>query len=565
MQGKPYGAGVLLDDRYVLTCAHVVRQAGVDPDEPTARLRVQSTDCAPEWALEARIAPGTWVHRLGTKRGDVALLELVEPADCHVRTLLWQAPISGGRVRVYGFPRLERNGVGADAELAGAGGREGEWGQLKKVDSVGPWIVKGYSGAGVMALDGEFKDRVIGIVVADYNDEGVQAAWMMPTETILSYLPQLQDLSGGEPGVRLGAAAGAARAAGTDAVLEGPLQLAMTRELTRLLSGGTWAGTAVVGTGSATGAGSSWLVRLARTSDLAVPVAGAEGTGTRAPSDIALGFGAVDGAFDARGRSASEVHRYLARRFGLPEPDGTAAELVTGLLHRRPPACLIVDGIDRAERPEELVTELFVPLARRARSRGMRLVLGFDGKPPDDLAYDVWLDPTPLPGSPAPTKVTGSAAAAIVGRLARAEKRAAELQRSTASRFLAPPRLPPAQAPRLGIRLEVAHGTGPGGELDAVQQRARSAIDDVARYVDAVREMDAEREELGVALELHRVRAARYFGAEDLPLGDLYVAAAGALQSVPVDLAAARRRVPRYIDEVNRRVEAAERTARGEG
>ncbi|MFH8617725.1 trypsin-like serine peptidase [Streptomyces sp. NPDC017979] len=554
-RGVPLGAGVLLDERSVLTCAHVVEQAGGHPGGPAGRVRVRSTVCSPEWTRTARVAPGAWVFRNGTRRGDVTLLELDERAGCGIRTELWKVPISGGRVRVYGFPGVEPYGVGVDAELAGSGGREGEWGMLKRVREGDPWIEPGYSGAGVMALDGEFEGRVIGIVVADFVHEDVKAAWMLPTETILSYLPRLDAFSGGD-GID---DFGSGDLPGVD--LDDPLQLALTRELTRLFDADR-VGTVLVGTGSATGAGSSWLVRLARTSGPAGRADGDQDERTGAPAGTVLSFGVVDAAFDARGRSTGDVRAYLARRFGF-SAHGSVAELVDDLLHRRPPPCLMVDGVDRAVDPVGLVTELLAPLALRARPRGLRLVLGFEGAPPDDLAYDVHLDPTPLPAGNVPGSANEARARAVVDELGAAEDEALALQRAVGSRFLAPPRLPASCAPRLNVRLAVARGTRPNAEIAAVEARAVTARAAVARYADALREMETEREDLTVALELHRVRAARLFGPEDLRLGELYVAAARALQHVPVDLAAARRRVPRFITAVNQRIEGDGRSEGG--
>ena len=75
-RGTPCGAGVLLDDLHVLTCAHVVEDAGAAPGGATDRVRISSAACRPEWIRTARVAPDSWVHKSGTRRGDVALLEL---------------------------------------------------------------------------------------------------------------------------------------------------------------------------------------------------------------------------------------------------------------------------------------------------------------------------------------------------------------------------------------------------------------------------------------------------------------------------------------------------------
>ncbi|MFD0002002.1 serine protease [Streptomyces sp. NPDC127178] len=547
--GTPCGAGVLLDDRHVLTCAHVVRDAGAGPGGTTAHVRISSVACRPEWSRIAHVAPGTWVHRNDTQRGDVALLELDEPAGCGTRTTLWKAPISGGSVRVYGFPHADPIGMGTDARLAGSGGRQGEWGLLKRVREGDPWIEPGYSGAGVMALGGEFDGRVIGIVVADYVDGDAKAAWMLPTETVLSYLPRIGELGffDGDPADELGRSRGEL----TDDVLGDPLRLALTQELTRLLDSG-WSGTVTVGTGGTTAVGDSWLVRLVRTADPAARATVSDDELTGAPGDTVLGLGVIDAAYDARGRSVADVCGYLTRRFGLP--GGDARAVARQLLRRRPPACLVVGGVDRAQDPDALVRDLLGQLAGRARSRGIRLVLGFEGTPPDGLAHDVSLDPEPMRG-PAVGAVTAANAQGVVGLLAAEEDAAAALEQEWGVRFFAPPRLPPRAAPRLRVRLAVARGTEPSPELTAVHDRAVAARAAVARYDREVRRLAGAHQDLSSTLELHRLRAARYFGDEDRRLAELHAPAARALQTVPIDLTAARRSVGRYVDEVNRRIE----------
>ncbi len=495
------------------------------------------------------MAPGTWVHESGTQRGDVALLELDEPAGCGIRTTLWKVPISGGTVRVYGFPERDPAGMGADARLAGSGGRQGEWGLLKRVRAGDPWIKPGYSGAGVMALGGEFDGRVIGIVVADFVDGEEKAAWMLPTETVLMYLPRIGELgfTDGDPTDELGRTRGEL----AEDVLGHPLRLALTQELTRLLDSGR-PGTVVVGTGGTTAVGDSWLVRLVRTADPAARATVSDAELTGAPGDTVLGLGSIDAAYDARGKSVADVCGYLVRRFGLP--GGEARAVARQLLRRKPPACLVVGGVDRAEDPRALVEDLLGPLAGRARSRGLRLVLGFEGTAPDGLPYDVSLDPEPIRG-PAVGGVTAAQAQEVVGRLAVEEDCAMALEQEWGVRFFAAPRLPPRTAPRLRVRLAVARATEPGPELTAVHDRAVAARAAVARFDRDLRRMIAAYQDLTSVLELHRVRAARYFGDEDRRLAELHAPAARALRIVPIDLASARHSVDRYRTEVDRRIE----------
>ncbi|MFE3588320.1 serine protease [Streptomyces niveus] len=546
--GTPCGAGMLLDEWHVLTCAHVVRRVGAAPGGSADALQITSVACRPEWTRTARVAPGSWVHKNGTHRGDVALLRLDEPADCGTRTTLWRVPLSGSTVSVYGFPHASGTlGMGAEAELAGSGGREGEWGLLNRVRPGGPWIEPGYSGAGVAVIsEGEFEGRVIGIVVADYVDGDAHAAWMLPTETIQAYLPQIEPFTDGVRTNDLGPS----DAPWADDVLDDSLRLALTQELTRLLDGG-WAGAVVVGTGAATGAGASWLMRLVGTADPAARVRLSDAELTGAPGDTVLGLGAIDAACDARGKSVEDVQGYLVRRFGLP--GGGDREIVHQLLRRRPPACLVVGSIDRAEDPEELVRRLLGPLAARARTRGLRLALGFENQPPSGMSYEVSLDAEQLTAT-VPGSVTAEAVEAALRQLTAEEDAAARLQAESGLRFFAAPRLPIAAAPRLRVRTAVARGAEPDLELAAIHLYASAARAEVARFERELGLMITTAEDLRRVLDVHRVRAARYFGDEDLALGDLYAPAARALQTPPIDLTAARKKVRRYVDEVNRRI-----------
>jgi Trypsin-like peptidase domain len=539
VDGRRRGAGVLLDERHVLTCAHVV-------GDENERVSVRSAACRPEWSITARVAPGSWVYRGGdTRRGDVALLVLDEATLCDAHTRLWCAPISGGRVRAHGFPRAEPYGISVDAELAGDGGRGGEFGLLNRVRADGQWIEPGYSGAGVMVLDGDHAGRVIGIVVADFRNADAIAAWMVPTETIREYLPHVTPFVAGEPAQLLGSSEG-----GIPELERGDiLRLALTRELTRLLSGG-WAGTVVVPNG-ATGTGTGWLIRLVRTADPATRAWTSDAQFTVAPRDTVLGLGAIDAAYDARGRSLSEITHYLAERFGLPpdEPD-----LVRRLLRRVRPVCLVIVGIDRAESPDKLIRELLRPLAASARSRGVRLVLGFDGSlPGGKLPYEVALDPEPCAGC-FQHSMTAADAEARVAELAAAEDDAARLSSENQRRFREPPTLPHARAPRLRVRLAVARVTEPNPELTAIYEEAVAALGVVASFTQKSRRLDERLDDLRQTLEVNRERATRYFGAEDQPLADRYDLAARAVWQAPIELAAARMLVERYIAEVERRI-----------
>jgi hypothetical protein len=557
--GGPIGAGILLDDWHVLTCAHVVRNAGAQPGGTAPHVVVSSWACQPHWDRKARAPREWWVHEEAARRGDVALLRLDRAAPCGIETRLWRTPTSGGRMRIYGFPEFAEGGVHpVMAKLGDFAGSDGEWRDLVPAEPQGVWIEEGYSGAGVVAQDGEFEGRVIGMVTNRYDSGSLHGAYMLPTEAIEEYL-----------GDHIGRSLAGARVIQPDSsrsqqpyrVLEGPLRRALARELTRLL-GSDWSGTVLVGTGgrSEHTAGQSWLLRLVGTADPAVR-AGAMGAGLdTAPEGTVLSLGSVDAAYDASGASVGEVRAYLVERFGLQ--DGSSREVRDQLLRRTPPACLVISGVDRAGQPGVLVRELLGPLAARAPLRGMRLVLGFENPssfgnaPPYDLAHQVFLDPDPLPGPGAADVSAGEVSAGeaeeAVRRLDTEELAAALLHRETGVKFFPPLKLPAREAPRLRVRLAVARDRAPHPELGAIQARARAARKALSPYEDEVRHRIARRDGLLADLDLCYARAVRLGLEEDEELRPLYTAATEALHIEPVELAAARRLVRRYTEEVNR-------------
>ena len=545
-QGRARGAGVLLSDRHVVTCAHLLGADG------TATVRISSTVCKPEWTRTARIVPDTWVFK-GTERGDVALLELDEPTPCGASATLWRAPLSSGHVRTSGFPRSDRQlaGVIVQAELVGVGGREGEWAALHPIQVGTPWIEPGFSGAGVVAQDGEFKDHVIGIVVRDFvgQDGKAHAAWMLPTETMLGHIRQLRPYIAGVPTSVLSVPDGGGSAP-YDA--NDPSTLAMAQELAALLHGG-WTGTVVLTGGGATG--SSWLTRLLLTADPAARATTVQVP--ESPHGVALDFGSVDAAFDASGKSVDDVRTYLAERFGFRNSE---VPLAVQLLRRKPPVRLVISSVDRCADPDALISSLLHDLARNARWRGIRLVLGFDGEPPSDLPYEASLGPvsSDISAESAGQASRGEAEAAI-GELRAAETEAATRYPDWELRLHAPPLLPRRVAPQLAIRCAVAaemsSGRGQRAEYAAIRDDAVAALEDVRRFRGAMERRIERWHDLGRTLELYRERAQRILSAEDAQLTQLYSRALGSLREVPIDLGLARAEVAQYVETVNRRIE----------
>lgn len=124
--GHVVGAGFLVSERQVLTCAHVVAQSLGIPDTTTAIPQGQVLLDFPIIAPEQRLTAGvvTWQPVQSDGRGDVAGLEVkgtlpqfAQPAQLVRSDDLWNHPF-----RAFGFPHdmttvYGRQGKFLDAKL----------------------------------------------------------------------------------------------------------------------------------------------------------------------------------------------------------------------------------------------------------------------------------------------------------------------------------------------------------------------------------------------------------------------------------------------------------------
>ncbi|MFJ9011461.1 trypsin-like peptidase domain-containing protein [Streptomyces canus] len=194
------GAGLLLTDNTVLTCAHVV--------EASLRLRRSETGDPPPGtvlvdfpaALEgtepipARVADGGWLRH--PPAGDLAVLELEAPPPSSVRP----APVgrcgteSGVLVSVFGHPAAVPNGLWARGWVVGQGGPLPGWRQIDGLDAVGAAVERGFSGAGVWDLGRGLVVGVLASVLTPRRTDSAAAAprvaWMIPLDALdLGHLP----------------------------------------------------------------------------------------------------------------------------------------------------------------------------------------------------------------------------------------------------------------------------------------------------------------------------------------------------------------------------------------
>ncbi|MCC3772934.1 serine protease, partial [Streptomyces sp. UNOC14_S4] len=201
--GTTLGAGVLVTADTVLTCAHVIPWDGVE-EEPDGEVLAEFVGVPGSTAVLARVAEGCWEpERPDTGGADVALLRLAEPqAAEHTAPLQCVAPTPGRAVTMCGFPSVKplNNGVYLSATIAGP---NGEWVQLdpgRAEHAVRP----GFSGAGVTDVETR---HVLGMIVSRYDDAStpvfggprLRLSYMIPIETVASYLPKIAELVKGWP------------------------------------------------------------------------------------------------------------------------------------------------------------------------------------------------------------------------------------------------------------------------------------------------------------------------------------------------------------------------------
>ncbi len=182
--GAVAGAGFLVDEQHILSCAHVVVSAlGLPGDAgglPNADLHLDFPLLAPEQSLTARV-----VH--WKPAADVAVLKLTgkPPSESNPVRLVTARDLWEHSFRAYGFPAGYDQGVWVSGVLRAQ--RAGGWLQMEDVKETGYLIAPGFSGGAVWddKLDG-----VVGMVVAADVNPKVRAAYLIPTSVLAETLPK---------------------------------------------------------------------------------------------------------------------------------------------------------------------------------------------------------------------------------------------------------------------------------------------------------------------------------------------------------------------------------------
>jgi hypothetical protein len=189
----PVGAGVHIGERKIVTCAHVIEAALGLADitmRPTDRVRVDFPQAAGRQVRHAQVIENAWFPQR-EEAGDLAVLEIVGedvtlPAPAPLR--LVGSP-NRRKIEVLGHPIGRPNGVWSRARLMGPAGPNVEWIQMDTPTLTGKPIQQGFSGAGVID---EEDGTVIGCVVGIDTETEERVAWMIPTDVIAVYWPDLR-------------------------------------------------------------------------------------------------------------------------------------------------------------------------------------------------------------------------------------------------------------------------------------------------------------------------------------------------------------------------------------
>src|SRR5713101_1731015 len=194
VDGRVVGAGFLVGERQILTCAHVVSQAlgltHYPVDSPREAVTLDFPLIPPRTLCSARVV--LWCPPLLDGRGDIAGLELQgePPAGAEVVRFapaedVWEHPF-----RAFGFPAGYDDGVWATGRLLGR--QATDWVMIEDVKAQGFGVAPGFSGTPVWdtRLQG-----VVGMVVAASRPTDLKAAFVLPLDVLVAAWPLIEPIT----------------------------------------------------------------------------------------------------------------------------------------------------------------------------------------------------------------------------------------------------------------------------------------------------------------------------------------------------------------------------------
>jgi hypothetical protein len=189
--GHVVGAGFLVGQRQVLTCAHVIVQAlnltNVTLDTPLSSVTLDFPLLAAHTLLTAKVV--LWHPPQDDGRGDIAGLELLDdpPAGAQIIRFADADDVWEHRFRAFGFPNRYDDGIWATGRLLGR--QATNWIHIEDVKTEGFSVMPGFSGGPVW--DEELQG-VVGMVVAASSRVETKSAFVIPLDVLVRAWPNIE-------------------------------------------------------------------------------------------------------------------------------------------------------------------------------------------------------------------------------------------------------------------------------------------------------------------------------------------------------------------------------------
>ena len=192
--GRVIGAGFLVSQRHILTCAHVISQALNLPDTPAdppqEAISLDFPLLAPRTLLTASVVQ--WCPPLSDGRGDIAGLELQAdpPPGAAMVRFAEASDVWKHDFRAFGFPAGNDDGVWATGRLLDR--QATDWLMIEDIKAQGFAVAPGFSGTPVWD---ELLQGIVGMVVAASRPIDLKAAFVLPLDVLMAAWPLIEPVT----------------------------------------------------------------------------------------------------------------------------------------------------------------------------------------------------------------------------------------------------------------------------------------------------------------------------------------------------------------------------------